>query len=92
MDITSFAISIADLYTTCRDGCNFFTTVQKAEAEALTHVRELEIQQSILKSWGFLGRLKVNTAASQNTPITPAKNRPNFRNTSQATNSRPKAS
>ncbi|KAL7899375.1 prion-inhibition and propagation domain-containing protein [Trichoderma sp. SZMC 28014] len=53
MDITSFAISIADLYTTCREGYNFFTTVQKAEAESFVHVRELEIQQSILKSWGF---------------------------------------
>ncbi|KAK1252862.1 hypothetical protein MKX08_004049 [Trichoderma sp. CBMAI-0020] len=53
MDITSFAISIAALYTTCRDGYNFFTTVKKATTESSAHIRELEIQQSILKAWGF---------------------------------------
>lgn len=31
----------------------FSTTVNKAEAETSVYVRELEIQQSILKAWGF---------------------------------------
>ena len=53
MDVVSFAISIAALYTTCRDCYGFFTTVKTAEAESSTHLRELEIQQSILKAWGF---------------------------------------
>ncbi|KAM0465616.1 hypothetical protein ACHAPV_001669 [Trichoderma viride] len=53
MDITNLAISIAALYTTCRDGYDFFTTVKKAETESSAHLRELEIQQSILKAWGF---------------------------------------
>jgi hypothetical protein len=53
MDVASFAISIAALYTTCRDCYNFFTTVKTAEAESSAHLRELEIQQSILKAWGF---------------------------------------
>lgn len=53
MDITGLAIGIVDLYTTCRDCYNFFTTVRAAEAESLAHLRELEIQQSILKAWGF---------------------------------------
>ncbi|KAM0524545.1 hypothetical protein ACHAPE_000642 [Trichoderma viride] len=53
MDVTNLAISIAALYTTCRDGYNFFTTVNKAETESSAHLRELEIQQSILKAWGF---------------------------------------
>ncbi|KAL6801544.1 prion-inhibition and propagation domain-containing protein [Trichoderma sp. SZMC 28012] len=53
MDITGLAIGIVDLYTTCRDCYNFFTTVRAAEAESSAHLRELEIQQSILKAWGF---------------------------------------
>ena len=53
MDTGNLAISIAALYTTCRDCYNFFTTVKTAEAESSTHLRELEIQQSILKAWGF---------------------------------------
>jgi hypothetical protein len=53
MDATSLAISIVALYTTCRDCYKFFTTVKTAEAESSAHLRELEIQQSILKAWGF---------------------------------------
>ncbi|OPB42710.1 hypothetical protein A0O28_0038310 [Trichoderma guizhouense] len=53
MDITGLAVGIVDLYTTCRDCYSFFTTVRAAEAESLAHLRELEIQQSILKAWGF---------------------------------------
>ena len=53
MDATSLAISIVTLYTTCRDCYNFFTAVTKAEAESSAQLRELEIQQSILKAWGF---------------------------------------
>ncbi|KAK5045789.1 hypothetical protein LTR84_008882 [Exophiala bonariae] len=53
MDAASLAISIAALYTTCRDCYNFFTTMKTAEAESSAHLRELEIQQSILKAWGF---------------------------------------
>jgi hypothetical protein len=53
MDVANLAISIAALYTTCRDGYNFFTTVKQAGAESSTHLRELEIQQSNLKAWGF---------------------------------------
>jgi hypothetical protein len=50
MDPASLALGIASLYTTCRDCYYFFTTVRKAEAD---HLRELEIQRSILKAWGF---------------------------------------
>ena len=53
MEATSLVISIVALYTTCRDCYNFFTTVTKAEAESSAQLRELEIQQSILKAWGF---------------------------------------
>jgi hypothetical protein len=53
MDAASLAIGIAALYTTCRDCYNFFTTVKTAEVESSAHLRELEIQQSILKAWGF---------------------------------------
>jgi hypothetical protein len=53
MEPASLALGIASLYTTCRDCYDFFTTVQKAEAESSTHLRELEIQRSILKAWGF---------------------------------------
>ncbi|KAL5091602.1 hypothetical protein Trisim1_002820 [Trichoderma cf. simile WF8] len=53
MDVTGLAVGIVDLYTTCRDCYNFFTTVRAAEVESSAHLRELEIQQSILKAWGF---------------------------------------
>lgn len=53
MEPASLALSIAALYTTCRDCYSFFTTVKSAEEEASSHLRELEIQQSILKAWGF---------------------------------------
>jgi hypothetical protein len=53
MDPASLALGIAALYTTCRDCYDFFTTVRKAEAESSVHLRELEIQRSILKAWGF---------------------------------------
>ncbi|QYT01724.1 HeLo domain-containing protein [Trichoderma simmonsii] len=58
MDITGLAIGIVDLYTTCRDCYNFFTTVRAAEAESSAHLRELEIQQSILKAWGFYWQIQ----------------------------------
>lgn len=53
MDIANLAINIANLYTTCRDGYNFFTNVKNAGTESSAQLRELEIQQSILKAWGF---------------------------------------
>ncbi|KAF2232530.1 hypothetical protein EV356DRAFT_568620 [Viridothelium virens] len=37
----------------CRDRYIFFTTVKSAEKESLIQLRELDIQQSILKAWGF---------------------------------------
>lgn len=53
MDPASLTIGIAALYTTCRDCYDFFTAVRKAEAESSVHMRELQIQRSILKAWGF---------------------------------------
>ncbi|KAG5746165.1 hypothetical protein H9Q72_003929 [Fusarium xylarioides] len=53
MDVAGLAIGIVGLYTACRDCYDFFTTVNAAQAESSTHLRELEIQQSILKAWGF---------------------------------------
>jgi hypothetical protein len=53
MDPASLTLGIAALYTTCRDCYDFFTTVRKAEAESSVHLRELQIQRSILKAWGF---------------------------------------
>ncbi|RBR05618.1 hypothetical protein FVER53590_03333 [Fusarium verticillioides] len=53
MDVAGLAIGIVGLYTACRDCYDFFTTVNAAQAESSAHLRELEIQQSILKAWGF---------------------------------------
>ncbi|KAF5686911.1 hypothetical protein FCIRC_2602 [Fusarium circinatum] len=53
MDVAGLAIGIVGLYTACRDCYDFFTTVNSAQAEPSAHLRELEIQQSILKAWGF---------------------------------------
>lgn len=82
MDVTNLATSIVALYTTCREGYNFFTSVKTADTDSAAHLRELEIQQSILKAWGFLGRFKMKAATSRNTPITPDESRPNFTSTS----------
>ncbi|RGP78903.1 hypothetical protein FLONG3_2808 [Fusarium longipes] len=71
MDIAGLAIGIASLYTACRECYNFFTTVNAAEKESSTHLRELEIQQSILKAWGFHWQIQneneSNTGYSDNT-------------------------
>ena len=53
MDPVSLTLGIAALYTTCRDCYNFFTIARRAEAESSVHLRELQIQRSILKAWGF---------------------------------------
>jgi len=53
MDATGLALGIVALYTTCRDCYDFYLTVKHAEAESSVHLRELKIQQSILKAWGF---------------------------------------
>jgi hypothetical protein len=53
MDVAGLAIGIVSLYTACRDCYNFFTTVNSAQTESSAHLRELKIQQSILKAWGF---------------------------------------
>ncbi|KAL9076216.1 MAG: hypothetical protein Q9157_003751 [Trypethelium eluteriae] len=51
--VTGLVIGIVSLYSACRDCYIFFTTVKSAEKESLIHLRELDIQQSILKAWGF---------------------------------------
>lgn len=53
MDAAGLAIGIAALYTACRDCYDFFITAKTAGAESSAHRREFEIQQSILKAWGF---------------------------------------
>jgi hypothetical protein len=53
MEVASLAIGVAALYTTCRDCYQFFTSVKTAGPESSSHLRELEIQQSILKAWGM---------------------------------------
>ncbi|KAJ4110275.1 hypothetical protein NW768_012035 [Fusarium equiseti] len=53
MDAAWLIVGIVDLYTACRDCYEFYTTASGAEKESLTHLRELQIQQSILKAWGF---------------------------------------
>jgi hypothetical protein len=53
MEPASLALGIAALYTTCRDCYDFFTTMGKAETESSIHLRELQIQRSTHKAWGF---------------------------------------
>lgn len=53
MDAVGLAVGIVSLYRACYDCYSFFTDVKKAEASSSSHMRELEIQQAILKSWGF---------------------------------------
>jgi serine/threonine protein kinase len=53
MDPVSLTLGIVSLYSTCRDCYDFFTTLRKAETESEVYLRELQIQQSILKAWGF---------------------------------------
>jgi hypothetical protein len=53
MDAAGLIVGIAALYTACRDCYEFYTTVNGAETQSSAHLRELQIQQSILKAWGF---------------------------------------
>ncbi|KAI1066954.1 hypothetical protein LB507_011333 [Fusarium sp. FIESC RH6] len=53
MDAAGLTVGIVALYTACRDCYDFYTTVSGAEKESSAHLRELQIQQSILKAWGF---------------------------------------
>ncbi|KAK4206017.1 prion-inhibition and propagation-domain-containing protein [Rhypophila decipiens] len=53
MDVAGLVVGIVGLYTTCRDCYAFFTTAKNAESDAAAHLRELEIQRSILNAWGF---------------------------------------
>ncbi|CAH0029167.1 unnamed protein product, partial [Clonostachys rhizophaga] len=53
MDAAGLAVGIVSLYRACYECYSFFTDVKKAEASSSFHMRELEIQQAILKSWGF---------------------------------------
>ncbi|KAK4145067.1 prion-inhibition and propagation-domain-containing protein [Dichotomopilus funicola] len=58
MEAAGLAVGIVGLYTTCRDCYGFFTTVKTAEVESSAHLREMVIQQSILKAWGFHWRIQ----------------------------------
>ncbi|VUC32798.1 unnamed protein product [Clonostachys rosea] len=70
MDVAGLAVGIIGLYTTCRDCYNFFTTVGAAEGESSAHLRELEIQQSILKAWGFHWRIQSENSSNPEPPDT----------------------
>ncbi|KAI0391001.1 prion-inhibition and propagation-domain-containing protein [Xylariaceae sp. FL0594] len=68
MDVAGLAVGIVGLYTTCRDCYSFFTTVKTAEAEASKHLRELVIQQSILKAWGFHWQIQNDDSGGPHQP------------------------
>jgi hypothetical protein len=53
MDPASLTLGVVALYGTCRGCYDVFTTARNADVESSVHVRELVIQQSILKAWGF---------------------------------------
>jgi hypothetical protein len=53
LSVAGLVVGIVGLYSTCRDCFIFFTDVQRAEKDAFILIRELGIQESILKAWGF---------------------------------------
>lgn len=53
MDPFSVVGLVLSLYSTCRDCYAFYSDVKSAEKSALHLTRQLGIQESILKSWGF---------------------------------------
>lgn len=77
MEATGLAIGIVSLYRACYECYSFFTDVKKAEASSSSHMRELEIQQAILKSWGFHWQIlsgdSTETALPNDTKREPAK-------------------
>lgn len=75
MDAVGLAIGIVSLYRACYDCYSFFTDVKKAEASSSSHVRELEIQQAILKSWGFHWQI-LSEASTDAAPPNDAKRKP----------------
>lgn len=68
MEAAGLAIGIAALYTACRECYGFFTTVKTAGADSSFHLRELEIQQSILKAWGFHWQIQESDDAEPERP------------------------
>lgn len=77
MDAVGLSIGIVSLYRACYECYSFFTDVKKAEASSSSHMRELEIQQAILKSWGFhwqiLGGNSTEAALSNDAKRKPTK-------------------
>jgi hypothetical protein len=52
MEPASFALTIVSLYSTCRDCYIYFSDVRNAPKSAIALLREVGIQEAILKSWG----------------------------------------
>lgn len=66
--VAGLVVGIVALYSACRDCYIFFTTVKSAEKESLIYLRELDIQQNILKSWGFYWEIQRHGVAVGGTP------------------------
>lgn len=81
MEVAGLAVGIAGLYTTCRDCYNFFTTVKTAETESSTNLRELVIQQSILKAWGFHWQIQDDDSGGSQQPSEPGLSHTNQKRT-----------
>jgi hypothetical protein len=52
-EVAGLVIGVVSLYSACRDCFIFFNNVKNAEKGAFLQIRDLGIQESILKSWGF---------------------------------------
>ncbi|KAF5852382.1 hypothetical protein GGP41_007815 [Bipolaris sorokiniana] len=52
-EVSGLVWSVVSLYSTCRDCYIFFNNINNAGKGSFFHTRNLAIQESILKSWGF---------------------------------------
>jgi len=75
ISVTGLVIGIVALYSTSRDCYIFFTQVKSAEKDSLIHLRELDIQQSILKAWGFYWEIQRHDAIASGSSTATAENR-----------------
>lgn len=52
-DVAGLVVGVVALYSACRDCYIFFRDVKNAERDSFLQIRDLGIQESIFKSWGF---------------------------------------
>jgi hypothetical protein len=63
LSVAGLAVGIIALYSVCRDCYIYISDISSADKSKFYFVRELGIQESILKSWGFYWEIQRHQVA-----------------------------